>query len=186
MSASTAIESVFYNRLRGASRTFFWLGLAMTALGIGALVFPAVSTLAVTLFVGWLLLISGVIVVAGAFSIHGTGPFFGALLLGLLSVAAGVFLISNPVEGAQALTLTVGLLFILQGTFEMSFAFEMRPQSGWVAMLISAIASIVIAILIVAGWPAISFFALGILLGVNFISTGLGYILVASALRRSS
>jgi uncharacterized membrane protein HdeD (DUF308 family) len=50
-------------------------------------------------------------------------------------------------------------------------------------MLISGIASIVMAVLIAAGWPAISVIVLGILLGVNFLSTGFGYIFVSRALK---
>ena len=77
----------------------------------------------------------------------------------------------------------VGVLFMFQGAFELFFAFEMRPHSGWVGMLLSGIASIVLALLIVAGWPAVSVLVLGILLGVNFLSTGFAYIVVSRALK---
>jgi uncharacterized membrane protein HdeD (DUF308 family) len=59
----------------------------------------------------------------------------------------------------------------------------MRPHPGWVGMLLSGIASIVMAVLIAAGWPGISVIVLGILLGVNFITTGLGYMSVSRALK---
>lgn len=183
MSDTLLVDSLFHGRLRAASHRLLWFGLAMLVLGIAALVFPVVSTLVATLFVGWMLLISGGITLAGSFSIHGTGPFFGALLLALLSIGAGVFLLFNPVAGEIALTLMVGMIFMFQGAFEMVFAFDMRPHAGWVAMLVSAVASIVMAALIVASWPGISLVVLGILLGVNFISTGLGYISVSRALK---
>lgn len=183
MSNPSFVDSLFHGRLRAASGRLFWLGLAMVVIGAAAIVFPMISTLVAALLVGWVLLISGAVTLAGSFSIHGTGPFFGALLLGLLSIAAGVFLLFNPLGGAVALTLMVGVIFMFQGAFEMIFALEMRPHAGWVGMLLSAIASIVMAILIVAGWPEISVIVLGILLGVNFISTGLGYIFVSRALK---
>jgi short repeat uncharacterized protein DUF308 len=110
----------------------------------------------------------------------------GALLLGLLSVAAGIFMIFNPLAGAAALTLVVGVIFVFQGAFDLFFAFEMRPPPGWAGMLISGIASIVMAVLIAAGWPAISMVVLGILLGVNFLSTGFGYIFVSRALKSAA
>jgi uncharacterized membrane protein HdeD (DUF308 family) len=75
------------------------------------------------------------------------------------------------------------VIFMLQGAFEIFFAFEMRPHTGWVGMLISGIASIVMAVLIAAGWPGFSVVVLGILLGVNFISTGFGYIFVSRTLK---
>ncbi len=180
---SNVSDSLFHGRLRASTGRLFWLGLALVVLGIAAIVFPIISTLVASLLVGWVLLISGGFMFFGSFSIHGTGPFFGALLLSLLSIAAGVFLLFNPLAGAVGLTLVVGVLFMIQGAFEIFFAFEIRPHAGWIGMLISGLASIVMAILIAAGWPAISVIVLGILLGVNFISTGFGYILVSRSLK---
>jgi uncharacterized membrane protein HdeD (DUF308 family) len=183
MSVTSSTDSLFHGRLRASTGRLFWLGLALVVLGIAAIVFPIISTLVASLLVGWVLLISGGFTFFGAFSIHGTGPFFGALLLSLLSIAAGVFLLFNPLAGAVGLTLVVGVLFMIQGAFEIFFAFETRPHAGWMGMLISGLASIVMAILIAAGWPTISVFVLGILLGVNFISTGLGYIFISRSLK---
>lgn len=176
-------DRLFHGRLRAASRWLFWLGLAMLVLGIAAIVFPMISTLVAALLVGWILLLAGGVTLFSSFQIHGTGPFFGALLLGLLSVAAGVFLLFNPLAGAVALTLIVGVLFLWQGAFEIAFAFEMRPHPGWVGMLVSGIASIAMALLIIVGWPAISAIVLGILLGVNFISTGIAYMFVSNSVK---
>lgn len=183
MSATSFDDSLFHKRLRTDSHKLFWIGLIMTALGIAALVFPMVATLAATWFVGWVLVISGGVLLVGSFSIHGAGPFFGALLFALLSIAAGVFLLFNTLAGEVALTLLLGLLFMVQGAFETFFALEIRPLTGWVGMLVSAILSIVIALLIVAAWPKISLVLLGVLLGVNFISSGIGYMLVARSLK---
>jgi uncharacterized membrane protein HdeD (DUF308 family) len=180
----TAIgDSLFHGRLKAASGRVRWLGIALTILGIVALIYPMISTLAATLFVGWLLLLFGGFSLAGSFSVAGAGPFFGALLLSLISIAAGIYLLFNPEAGAIGLTLLVGIIFMVQGAFEAFFAFEMRPLPGWSAMLISAIASIIIAVLIAAGWPRISGIVLGVLLGVNFLSSGLGYIFVSRALK---
>jgi len=183
MSHTSLDGSLFHGRLRAASGTLLWLGLLMVVLGIAAIVFPLISTLVATLLVGWVFLISGLFTLYGSFSIHGTGPFFAALLLGLLSIAAGAYMLFNPLAGAAALTLVVSVLFMFQGAFEIFFAFETRPLPGWGGMLISGIASAILAVLIVAGWPAISVIVLGILLGVNFLSTGIAYIFVSRALK---
>ena len=183
MSATPFGHGIFHDRLQKSASWLLWTGLAMTVLGIVAIAFPIVSTLAVTLFVGWIFLVSGIVTLMASFAIHGTGPFFGALLLSLLSTAAGVFLVFNPLSGAVALTLVVGILFIIQGSFELAFAFELRPMAGWGGMLISGLASVVIAIVIAASWPSISTMALGILFGVNFLSTGISYVLVSRAVK---
>jgi uncharacterized membrane protein HdeD (DUF308 family) len=183
MSDTSLGGNLFHGKLRASSGALFWLGVAMVVVGVAAIVFPIISTLVAALLVGWVFLITGIFLLIGSFSIHGTGPFFGALLLSLLSISAGVFLLFNPLAGAVALTLMVGVIFIFQGAFELFFAFETRPHAGWVGMLISGIASIIMAVLIAAGWPAISVIVLGILLGVNFITTGFGYIFVSRSMK---
>ena len=175
-------ETVFHGRLKTAARGLFWLGLVLAALGVAAIAFPVAATLVATLYVGWMLLLAGIIGFIGSFSINGTGPFFGQLLVALLSVAVGVFLVFNPLAGEIALTLVVGALFMVQGAFEIFFAFEIRPLRGWGGMLLSGIASAAVAILIASAWPGASVIFLGILLGVNFISTGVAYVWMSRAL----
>ncbi|HVP89924.1 MAG TPA: DUF308 domain-containing protein [Terriglobales bacterium] len=183
MSNPSFVENPFHRRLRAASNKLLWIGVAMVVLGIAAVVFPLVSSKVVALLVGWLLLFFGLLMFFNAFSIQGTGPFFGSLLLGLLSIACGIYLLFNPLVGEVALTLMVGMIFMLQGAFGIAFAFDMRPLKGWVGMLLSAIASIVLSILIMAHWPAISTMAMGIIFGVDFIVAGIALISAGSALK---
>ncbi|HEY2070205.1 MAG TPA: DUF308 domain-containing protein [Rhizomicrobium sp.] len=183
MSVDTSTGTIFHTRVRNSSSQLFWVGLALTLVGIAAIVFPVVSTLAAALFVGWIFLISGVLMLFGAFSVHGTGPFFGALLLSLLSIAAGAFLLFNPLAGAFGLTVFLAVLLLMQGAFEIVFAFEMRPHGGWVWMGISGLASVVLGLIISAGLPGTSLIALGIVLGFNFLSTGLGYLFVSRSMK---
>src|SRR5579871_6444267 len=93
--SDASFESGFEKRLESAHAWLFWGGVAMVVLGVAAVVFPLVSTVVVELLVGWVLLLSGAVMLWGSFSIHGTGPFFAALLTSLLSVAAGVFMLFN-------------------------------------------------------------------------------------------
>jgi uncharacterized membrane protein HdeD (DUF308 family) len=186
MSHTGIADSIFHTRIRASSTQLLILGIAMMLVGLAAVVFPMISTLVAALLVGWVFLFAGLFMFLGAFSIHGTGPFFGALLFGLLAIAAGVFLLFNPLGGAVALTLVVGIVFMIQGAYELIFAFEVRPHDGWIGMLISGLASIVLAILIAAGWPAISAIVLGILMGVNFLTTGIGYIAVSRAHKQAA
>jgi uncharacterized membrane protein HdeD (DUF308 family) len=176
-------ETGFHKQVRGAAGSMVWLGVAFVVIGGAAIAFPAMSTFVATLFVGWLLILSGVVTLLSAFSIRGTGPFFGALLLGLLSLAAGVFMLARPAGGALAITLTLGFLFMLQGAYEIFLAFELRPARAWGWMLLSALASIFLAIVIITGLPGVSLVALGIIIGVNLITSGLGYIFVGNTVK---
>lgn len=179
-------KNSLHDRIRAASTKILWGGIALTILGIAAIAFPVVSTLVATLMVGWSLLFFGAIIFFGAFSISDTGPFFGVLLLGILSIAASIYLLVNPNAGAAALTLVVAIIFSLQGAVEISFALNIRPFRSWVGLLVSGIISVIAAILIAASWPGISTIMLGVLFGVNFLSTGIGYIIVARELKSAT
>lgn len=174
----------FHERLQTISPRLFWLGILLVILGIAAIAFPEFGTLAATLLVGWTLLVAGVILFIGSFWIHGTVPFFASNLFGLLSGAAGVFLLFNPLSGAITLTLIIGIMFMFQGASELVFALETRPAKSWIGMLISGLASILLAVVIIAGWPGISSIALGLLLGINFLTTGIAYLFIAKTIKK--
>ncbi|WP_353217055.1 DUF308 domain-containing protein [Sandarakinorhabdus sp.] len=174
------------DRMAKSSGAMLWLGAAMVGLGIAAIIFPNFATLAAEQFVGWMLLFLGLTLLFGSFSILGTGPFFGALLVSLFALFGAMFLIVNPAVGALTLTLMAGGIFLFQGITEIALAIAMRPKQKWGGMLLSGLASLLLAVLIFVGWPAISLSVLGILFGVNFISTGIAYILIARQSRRAA
>lgn len=177
-------ESGFHKQVRNAAGLVFWFGVALVVVGVASLVFPVISTLVATFFVGWILVMAGLVTIGGAFSIRGTGPFFGAFLFGVLALGAGVFMLVRPVAGELAITAMLGFLFMLQGASEAFLAFELRPLRSWGWMLVSATASILMAIIIIAGLPGVSLIALGVIIGVNFLTSGVGYILVSRSVGR--
>jgi uncharacterized membrane protein HdeD (DUF308 family) len=186
------IDPTFRAQVSKEAGRFIGLGAAFLIIGAAAVVFPAVSTLAATYFVGGALVLFGVVTLSGAFALRGVGvlraagPFCGALFLGLLSVAAGAFIFARPHIGELAITLSLGALFIVQGAFELALTFALRGGSGRRWMLLSAAASFLLAIVILAGWPGTSVVALGTIMGVNFVSSGLAYLMVGAAVKREA
>jgi uncharacterized membrane protein HdeD (DUF308 family) len=178
------VESPLRELVRKGSGRLMWLGAAFTLIGVGALVFPMFSTLVATLFVGWMLIFLGAVTLAGAFTIRGAGPFFGALLYALLAIAAGVYLVAQPSTGALAIALVLGAVFMVQGAFELALAFELRRTPGWGWFVASGLASALLSIAILVGLPGTSLVLLGILIGVNFISTGIAYLILGGAAKR--
>jgi len=179
-------ETAFGRELRKGTTHLMWLGGLLLAVGVVAVVFPMFSTLVATLFVGWMLIVTGAISLYGAFSIRNAGPFFGALLFSLLSIAAGIFIIARPGIGALAITIVLGAVFMVQGAFEGVLAFEIRPARGWSWMLVSAAASVILAAIILAGLPQVSTVTLGILIGVDFITSGIAYLMIGGAVKREA
>jgi uncharacterized membrane protein HdeD (DUF308 family) len=171
-----------YERLSEKKVQVFWKGVAMTVIGVLALLFPVFTTLTVELMVGWLLLFAGAATIYGAFSVEGTGPFFGELLLGLLKLALGLYLVRHPGLGIVALTLMLATVFMIDGAVQLGFALDVRPREGWIWIFVSGLISIGAGLLIAAGLPGTSLFALGILVGMNFFSTGIASIMLSRLL----
>ena len=173
--------------VRVHSGLFLAQGIMMTLLGVAAVIWPQISTLAVDLYVGWIFLVSGAVGVFMMFFAPNVSAFLWTLLTAALSLFAGVVLVWHPVEGAVSLTLLLVAFFIAEGVFQIAAAFSYRttfPESwGW--MLSSGIADLILALLLIAGWPSSASWALGLIVGVNLITSGIATIVVASAVRRA-
>ena len=180
---SPRLRQDLFARLTKNRSQILWTGIAMAAIGVAAIVFPFIFSLSITLLVGWIFIIAGAVSLYGSFSYHGTGPFFGALLLSLLQIAAGFFIVFNPGSGLLALTLMVAVVFMIEGAFKLLLAFEMKPEGGWIWALVSALVSILAGVLIATGLPGASVVVLGLLMGISFLSTGIYMIMMAQQLK---
>ena len=93
--------------------------------------FPVAATFVVARMVGWLLILSGLVTIWDAFTVEGTGAFFGELLIGLLKLALGVYLLRHPDVSIVALTLLLAAVFMIDGAVQLAMAFELRPLLSW-------------------------------------------------------
>lgn len=184
---ANTMHQAIRDTVRVHSGLFLAQGIITTVLGIAALIWPQVSSLAVELYVGWLLLFSGVMGLIVMFFAPSVSAFLWTLLTAALSLFAGVVLLWHPVEGVVSLTLLLVAFFIAEGLFQIAAAFSYRtvfPESwGW--MLSSGIADLILAFLLVAGWPSSAGWALGVIVGVNLITSGVATSVVASTVRRA-
>lgn len=176
-SAPASNQHDLAHRVENRRTEFFWLGIAMCVIGILAILFPVITTLTVEIMIGWLLLLAGIVSLGSSFSVEGTGAFFGTLLLSLLNIGLGLYFVTHPAVGMVVLTMVLAALFLVEGAVQLTFSFEMRRRGGWFWMLLSGLVSIAAGLLIAAGLPGTSLFALGLLVGIAFLSTGIAFIL---------
>jgi uncharacterized membrane protein HdeD (DUF308 family) len=112
---TTASPDYVENEVRDAIHRhwvlFLLQGLIMIGLGVLAIGEPMVATIAVTLFAGWLFLISGIVGLAGVFTAQRVPGFWWSLISALLAIAVGIYLIWRPLAGLLSLTLAVALFF---------------------------------------------------------------------------
>lgn len=100
-----------------------------------------------------------------------------------LSLFVGVLLLWHPVEGAVSLTLVLIAFFIVEGIFQIAAAIQHRTAfpHAWGWLLMSGIADLVLAAMMIRGWPSTAVWALGLIVGLNLITSGLAIVMVAAA-----
>jgi len=164
------------------NRTWFIiLGILLIILGVAAITFPLLTTIAMKIFLGWLFLIGGAVQIAHAFSTRQWSEFFFDLLSGVLYLIAGAWLAFFPFTGILTLTVLLAALFIALGVIEAGMAFRIRPHAGWVWMLISGIAALAVGVLILAHLPSSAAWAIGLLVGIQLIMSGFAYLFLPMA-----
>jgi uncharacterized membrane protein HdeD (DUF308 family) len=169
--------------LRVHWRLFLTQGVVMVILGILAIVWPVIATLAVDIYVGWLFLISGIVGLVAMFSAKDVPAFLWTLLTAALSLVVGVLLLWKPVEGAVSLTLVLTAFFVVEGIFQIvaSFTYRDAIPDSWGWMLASGIADLILAALIIMGLPSTASWVLGVIVGINLITSGWAAIMMAIA-----
>ena len=96
----------------------------LVVLGVAAIVVPVVATLAFTLVIGWLFLISGGVGLVTTFWMRNAPGFWWALLSAVIALAAGIVLILWPISGTLSLTLVLIAFFVVEGIATLMYAFE--------------------------------------------------------------
>jgi uncharacterized membrane protein HdeD (DUF308 family) len=149
-------------------------GIVLILLGAIAIVIPPLATLAVTIFLGWLFLISGMVGLATSFWMRHAPGFLWSVISALLGVVVGVLLIGSPLSGAFSLTLVLIAFFVIEGVVSIMFALDhKRELSGrWGWMLFSGIVDLALSVMIFAGLPSTATWAIGLLVGINMIFGG--------------
>jgi uncharacterized membrane protein HdeD (DUF308 family) len=161
------------------------LGILLVIAGVLALVFPVIAAVTAALYIGWFAIIAGIIAIVIAIRTRSEPQFGWRLAVGILYLALGVLLVSNPIAAAASLALLVGGLMAASGVVEIMLAFRRKPQGGWGWLLANGILSIVLAILIVIGWPLGSLVLIGYLVGFQIITCGIARIALSSAARKA-
>jgi uncharacterized membrane protein HdeD (DUF308 family) len=160
-------------------KTLMAVGVVAIVIGCVAILVPAVAAVATAIFIGWILIIAGAFLVAGAFMAQTVGSVLLRLVWAILTVIVGLFLIVEPDSGTLTLTLILGLYFLFMGITRIAVAFSARGQQGAGLVGLSGIAGLLIGILVLVEFPSSADWAIGLLVGIDLIFAGWTLVSVA-------
>ena len=199
MSTEQDFERAVKNAIHAHWMLFLIEGIVLVMLGAIAILVPALATIAITILIGWVLLISGVVGLVTTFWMRHAPGVWWSLLSAVIAIIAGLLLGAWPVSdalsqamrpylGALSLTLVLIAFFVVEGIASIMYAIEHRNQlSGrWGWMLLSGIVDLILAAIIFAGLPGSAAWAIGLLVGINMLFGGTAMIGMALAARHAA
>jgi uncharacterized membrane protein HdeD (DUF308 family) len=160
------------------------MGVLMIVFGILAIATPAVAGKAVVMIIGAVLLLVGIVQIVSGLRSEGWSSKFPPLILGVIAALCGLGLLGEPWIGMKFIALMLAIFFVMEGIWKIIASFSYRPASGWLLMLASGVIALVLGVLIWRQWPVSGLWAVGILVGVDLLSTGISMVALASTVRR--
>lgn len=172
--------------VRQASTWSVLWGVLLIILGMMAIGSPFIAAVALNVVIAWLIVGAGVVHLVLAFQAHGAGSVIWKLLVGLAYLFFGAYLIMHPVLGVASLTLLLASLFLIEGILDVILFFRMRSVGGSSWVLIDGIITLLLGALIYMQWPSSSIWAIGTLVGVSLIISGVSRVMLSLAVRRAT
>ena len=188
MSLDAAAQVMREEMRRTVKRYSLWYlvqGGLMILAGILALVYPAISSVAVVFFIGWLLIFSGIFQGLSLIGARQVPHFWLQLISVALFIVVGALFLRNPGESLLTLTLLLIVFFLIEGISMVIFALTIRPFPNWGWVLLSGIVGIVLAFYLWASIPVSAAWLLGVLLGIELICEGAAISHLAWQVRKS-
>lgn len=151
------------------------LGIVMIAAGFLVLGDVVLFTVISTLFIGWTAIVVGGFEIVHAFWTKGWGGFAWQVILGILYVAFGLALVTQPLASALILTYILGVALLISGVVRIVIGFSYWSQLGWI-MVLSGLFGAAAGFIILTGFPKSGLWVLGMLLSIDLLTHGVGWL----------
>ena len=162
---------------------YFALGAFLVILGVIASGMAVVTTMLSVVVLGWILLGAGAGLVILSFLTGRWSGFLLSLAAGVLSIIAGIEMLSYPVSAAVAITMIIGTILLVAGIFRSVASLVMRfPNWGWA--LVSGIAAFALGAMLLKNWQNTSLWFLGFAIGIDLILHGISWMTFSVGVHR--
>jgi uncharacterized membrane protein HdeD (DUF308 family) len=162
-------------------------GIILSVLGLAAIIVPPLGGLFVTVLLGWLFLIAGIVGIVATIRARQVPGFEWSLISAIAAVIAGGVLLWNPLQGLVTLTYVLTAFFIVDGILMIILGITHRRQlSGkWEWMIVNGVVDLILAAIIISGLPGTLAWALGLIVGIDMLFGGASLIAMALEARKT-
>lgn len=162
----------------GSKWGILW-GVLLVIFGMLAIVEPYIAALALATFIAWLLVLVGVVHAVLAFHAHSGKRIAWKLLVALAYIFIGGYLLVQPALGVASLTLLLAFLFFVEGVLDVMLWWKSRTLNGAFWILVDGVITLVLGAMIYVHWPSSSVWAVGTLVGISMIISGVTRIMLS-------
>jgi uncharacterized membrane protein HdeD (DUF308 family) len=170
--------------VRQASTLSILWGVLLIVAGVVAIGSPFVAAVAVNVVIAWLIVLAGVFHLILAFQAHRAGSVIWKLLVGVAYIGFGTYMVMQPAIAVASLTLLLASLFLIEGVLCIVLYFQMRAMGGSAWILADGIITLVLGLMIYMQWPSSSAWAIGTLVGVSLIMSGVSRVMLSMTVRK--
>jgi uncharacterized membrane protein HdeD (DUF308 family) len=182
--AAGAMREAMRKTVKRHALWYLLQGVLMVLGGLVALVYPLVSSVAVVVFIGWLLIITGVVQAIGLIGARHVPHFWLQLISVTLAAIIGFLFIQNPGEALVTLTLLLIVFFMVEGIAKIIFALTIRPLPNWGWPLVSGLIGVLLSVYLLTN-PVEAIWLLGLLVGIMLITEGAALAYLAWQVRKA-
>ncbi|MCP6758531.1 MAG: DUF308 domain-containing protein [Fischerella sp. CENA71] len=162
------------------------LSIGLIILGVLAISVPGIASAFFTSVIGWITLISGVVMIVQSFQSKPVRGFWLNLIVGIFYVIAGIYILLNLGAALLALTFAFGVLFIVEGIFTIIMAFTNRAghRMSWLVAL-NGVVTLIVGIMVLNQFPFSAIWLIGLYVGISLLMSGISLLSAALAARRT-
>jgi uncharacterized membrane protein HdeD (DUF308 family) len=175
------LAAVWRDQIARHWKLFLAIGIVMELAGFFSILAPIVTSISVAIFVGWALLIGGVIQFAHVLRREAGWERAWRLFVALITALAGLSILLFPLTGTISLTVVLVVWLFLSGGAQLGAWWQERHVEGSWTLGLSGLASVILGVLIWADLPNSAAWAIGLLVGIEFILYGMSLIMSAIA-----
>ena len=181
-----AVDEEMLGTIKRHARVGMAVGILVAIAGVLALIAPLAAGLSVAIAVGVLLLVSGVSRMFLAFKMGSFGHGLLMFVIGLMSAVFGGYMVARPGMALATITIVLAAYFIVDGVFQIIWAFRLRPIKGWGWTLFSGVVALALGVMIWRQFPVSGLWAVGTLAGIQMIFGGSSIASVCGAARSAA
>ena len=181
------LKSIGKEDLKKQKIFYLILGVLFALAGVICVVSPIISSVIITVFMAWLFILGGIFLIITTLyfkNIQSIWSILLGVLLGLSYIFLGYVFIKDPAIAIASMAFFIGAFFLAAGIIRIMIAVSNKGYPNIGLFLFTGIIELVLALILISGWPNNSIALISTFLGIQFIFNSVDYFSISSYIKK--